>query len=112
MILKGATSPSDRVIYQVRNFGFKIFKEMPLLRPCWRKIPTNKKSLKQWQKIDEMVANDAKMFWNGESDEDKSKYNSKNTDRDITFVSVLETTFWNSDLFSSFIVVSHDVWVK
>ena len=39
-----------------------------------------------------MVANDAKMFCNCESDKDKSKYNSKYTDRDITFVSVLETT--------------------
>ena len=39
-----------------------------------------------------MVANDAKMFCNCESDEDKSKYSSKYTDRDITFVSVLEIT--------------------
>lgn len=92
MILKDATSPSDRVIYQVRNFGFEIFKEMPLLRPRRRKIPTNKKSLKQWQKIDEVVANDAKMFCSCESDKDKSKYSSKYTDRDITFVSVLEIT--------------------
>lgn len=92
MILKDATSPSDRVICQVRNFGFEIFKEKPLLRPCWTKIPTNKKALKQWQKVDEMVANNAKMFCNCESDKDKSKYSSKNTDRDITFVSVLETT--------------------
>ena len=92
MILKDATSPSDRVIYQVRNFGFEIFKEMPLLRPHGRKIPTNKKSLKQWQKIDEVVANDAKMFCNCKSDKDKSKYSSKYTDRDITFVSVLEIT--------------------
>ena len=99
MILKDATSPSDRVIYRVRNFGFEIFKEMLLLRPCWRKIPTNKKSLKQWQKIDEMVANDVKMFYNCENDKDKSKYNSKYTDRDITFVSVLETTCFEIQTF-------------
>ena len=46
-----------------------------------------------------MVANDVKMFYNCENDKDKSKYNSKYTDRDITFVSVLETTCFEIQTF-------------
>ena len=37
MILKDATSPSDRVIYQVRNFGFEIFQRNAIVEALLKK---------------------------------------------------------------------------
>ena len=55
MILKDATSPSDRVIYQVRNFGFEIFQRNAIVEALLKKN-SNK------QKILETVTKDR---WNG-----------------------------------------------
>lgn len=56
--------------------------------------PTSDVPLKQGNRTTEMAINHRKLGWNCDSDKEKRKYNSKNTESDMAFSSMAKRQVW------------------
>ena len=73
------------------SFMYTLWFPSGALRLC---CSTSDVPLKQRNRTAEMAINNRKLGWNCDSEKEKRKYNSKNTESDMAFSSMRETTGW------------------